>query len=203
MRRLVTMLILVALVAGAVSAAALAATTPTPKPATEATETSATLTLPGPGTSIDATVFAAHVLWDTSVTAQHARRISSLERRVRLLEAKVKVLWKYRHRHLRPKPKPRPRRRLVAQGYKRVSWFPPQRVAGPYVYREGTLGTAHKTLRFGTLVLLIHRNKRVFVRVIDRGPYIRGREYDLTKAAFARLAPLSAGVITCRVYIVR
>jgi len=51
----------------------------------------------------------------------------------------------------------------------------------------GTLGVANKTLPCGTLVKLRYQGRSVTVPVIDRGPYVAGREYDLTTATKARL----------------
>jgi rare lipoprotein A len=45
-----------------------------------------------------------------------------------------------------------------------------------------TLGVAHKWLPCGTKVALRYRGHTVVVPVIDRGPYSRGVEYDLTQA---------------------
>ena len=45
-----------------------------------------------------------------------------------------------------------------------------------------TLGVAHKSLPCGTKVTLRHDGRVVRVPVIDRGPYVAGREYDLTEA---------------------
>jgi len=51
----------------------------------------------------------------------------------------------------------------------------------------GSLGVAHKSLPCGTKVTFRHRGRVVRVRVIDRGPYVGGREYDLTAATARRL----------------
>ena len=45
-----------------------------------------------------------------------------------------------------------------------------------------TMGVANKTLPCGTLVTLRYGGRTVRVRVIDRGPYVAGREFDLTEA---------------------
>lgn len=45
-----------------------------------------------------------------------------------------------------------------------------------------TMGVANKTLPCGTRVTLRYGRHTVRVRVIDRGPYVAGREYDLTEA---------------------
>jgi rare lipoprotein A len=51
----------------------------------------------------------------------------------------------------------------------------------------GDLGVAHKSLPCGTKVTLRHRGRSVRVRVIDRGPYVGAREYDMTAATAQRL----------------
>jgi rare lipoprotein A len=45
-----------------------------------------------------------------------------------------------------------------------------------------TMGVANKTLPCGTLVTLRYNGRTVRVPVIDRGPYVAGREFDLTEA---------------------
>ncbi len=45
-----------------------------------------------------------------------------------------------------------------------------------------TMGVANKTLPCGTLITLRYGDRTVRVRVIDRGPYVAGREFDLTEA---------------------
>lgn len=43
-------------------------------------------------------------------------------------------------------------------------------------------GVAHRTLPCGTVVRLTHAGRSVAVPVVDRGPFIAGREFDLTYA---------------------
>jgi rare lipoprotein A (peptidoglycan hydrolase) len=50
-----------------------------------------------------------------------------------------------------------------------------------------TLGVANKTLPCGTKVLFQYGNRAIEVKVIDRGPYIAGREWDLTAATAVAL----------------
>jgi len=45
-----------------------------------------------------------------------------------------------------------------------------------------TMGVANKTLPCGTLVTLRYGDRTVRVPVVDRGPYVAGREFDLTEA---------------------
>lgn len=47
---------------------------------------------------------------------------------------------------------------------------------------SATMGVANKTLPCGTLVTLRYDGRSVRVPVVDRGPYVEGREYDLTEA---------------------
>jgi rare lipoprotein A (peptidoglycan hydrolase) len=72
-----------------------------------------------------------------------------------------------------------------------ASWYGPglyggHLACGGTLY-AGKLGVAHKTLPCGTKVTLRHNGRRVRVPVIDRGPYVGGREYDLTEATAQRL----------------
>jgi rare lipoprotein A (peptidoglycan hydrolase) len=59
----------------------------------------------------------------------------------------------------------------------------------------GRLGVAHKSLPCGSKVTLRHRGRSVRVRVIDRGPYVGGREYDLTEATARKLRFRGHGAI--------
>jgi rare lipoprotein A len=59
----------------------------------------------------------------------------------------------------------------------------------------GTLGVANKTLPCGTRVKLRYRGRTVTVPVIDRGPYVAGRDYDLTTATKARLGFPGVGTV--------
>lgn len=49
------------------------------------------------------------------------------------------------------------------------------------------LGVAHKTAPCGTLITFTYNGRSITVPVIDRGPYIAGREWDLTGATAAAL----------------
>jgi rare lipoprotein A (peptidoglycan hydrolase) len=63
----------------------------------------------------------------------------------------------------------------------------------------GRLGVAHKTLPCGSRLTLRKGSRTVRVRVIDRGPYVGGREFDLTEATARRLHFRGhGGVLTTR-----
>lgn len=59
----------------------------------------------------------------------------------------------------------------------------------------GTLGVAHKTLPCGTKVTFRYHGRSVTVPVVDRGPYVGGREWDLTSATKQRLGFGSTGTV--------
>jgi rare lipoprotein A len=72
-----------------------------------------------------------------------------------------------------------------------VSWYGPglygQKLSCGGRLSPGTLGVAHKTLPCGTRVTLRRGDRVIRVRVVDRGPYVGGREFDLTSATRAKL----------------
>jgi rare lipoprotein A len=53
--------------------------------------------------------------------------------------------------------------------------------------QAGQEGVAHRTLPCGTKVELRRKGRTVTTRVIDRGPYVAGRTFDLTGPAATRL----------------
>ena len=57
------------------------------------------------------------------------------------------------------------------------------------------LTAAHRTLPFGTRVRVtnVRNGKAVVVRIVDRGPYGRGRIIDLSRAAAVELDMISGG----------
>ncbi|MBJ7457660.1 MAG: hypothetical protein JHD02_00585 [Thermoleophilaceae bacterium] len=58
-----------------------------------------------------------------------------------------------------------------------------------------TVGVAHKTLPCGTRVAFKVGNRVVTARVIDRGPFIAGRDWDLTAALKYKLGFGSTGTV--------
>jgi rare lipoprotein A (peptidoglycan hydrolase) len=67
------------------------------------------------------------------------------------------------------------------------------------VLRVPELGVANKTLPCGTEVTFRYGNRAVRVPVIDRGPYIAGREWDLTGATAEALHFPGLGPIQWRI----
>jgi rare lipoprotein A len=69
------------------------------------------------------------------------------------------------------------------------------------IYNMHALTAAHPHLPFGTHVFVtnLKNRKRVKVRINDRGPFVRGRIIDVSRAAADRLGMLSDGVVQVRV----
>ena len=60
---------------------------------------------------------------------------------------------------------------------------------------DAGLNAAHKSLPFGTMVKVTNKRngKTVVVRINDRGPFIRGRVLDLSKAAANHIGMVRSG----------
>ncbi len=82
-----------------------------------------------------------------------------------------------------------------------VSWygdkFHGRKTASGKIYDKNELTAAHKTLPFGTKVRVtnIKNGKSVVVEINDRGPFIKSRVLDLSKAAFSEIGKTSSGVM--------
>jgi rare lipoprotein A len=68
------------------------------------------------------------------------------------------------------------------------------------IYNMHAMTAAHKTLPFGTVVLVtnLENNRQVRVTINDRGPFVRGRIIDLSYAAFKRLERVEKGTARVR-----
>jgi hypothetical protein len=82
-------------------------------------------------------------------------------------------------------------RRLTAYRQAEASYYGPglygNGVACGGTLEPGTLGVASKTLPCGAKVTFRYHGHTVTVPVIDRGPYVAGRDFDLTEATKQRL----------------
>ena len=72
-------------------------------------------------------------------------------------------------------------------------------------FDPGQLTAAHRTLPFGTRLQVtnMQTGKSVMVRVNDRGPYIDGRELDLSRYAAESLGIVDQGVVNVHMAIVQ
>jgi rare lipoprotein A len=81
-----------------------------------------------------------------------------------------------------------------------ASWYGPRfhgrRTASGERHDMYALTAAHKTLPFGTLVRVrsVMTGREVEVRINDRGPFIKGRVIDVSKAAAQALGMMEDGV---------
>jgi rare lipoprotein A len=88
--------------------------------------------------------------------------------------------------------------------YSRASWygkyFHGRQTATQELFNRHLVTAAHKTLPLGTFLLVTNLNnqEQIVVRVNDRGPYVRGREIDLSEGAAKLLGSHDGGVIAVR-----
>jgi rare lipoprotein A (peptidoglycan hydrolase) len=89
----------------------------------------------------------------------------------------------------------------TARIYRRAlaSWYGPGLYGGHLAcggtLTPNTLGVANKSLPCGTKVTLHYKGRTVRVPVVDRGPYVGAREFDLTAATKAKLGFGSTGTV--------
>jgi rare lipoprotein A len=80
-----------------------------------------------------------------------------------------------------------------------VSWYGEKYrgrlMANGKPFDPAALTVAHKSLPFGTRVQFQLGPRSIIATVTDRGPFVAGREFDLSSGAFARLAQIEAGLI--------
>lgn len=78
-----------------------------------------------------------------------------------------------------------------------ASWYSHAglRTASGEIANPSGYTAAHRTLPFGTKVRVtnLHNGRSVVVRINDRGPFVRGRVIDVSKAAAAEIGLVSRG----------
>jgi len=88
-----------------------------------------------------------------------------------------------------------------------ASWygdrFARKRTASGARFNPNAMMAAHRSLPFGSRVRVTDRRsgRSVLVRIVDRGPHVRGRVIDVSRAAARKLGFLRRG--TARVCITR
>ncbi|WP_083528741.1 septal ring lytic transglycosylase RlpA family protein [Hyphomicrobium sp. CS1BSMeth3] len=82
-------------------------------------------------------------------------------------------------------------------------YWQPQRVASGGWFNPNAMTAAHKTLPFGTRVRVTHagNGRSVVVKINDRGPYVRGRIIDLSKAAAGVIGMHGQGIAQVRMEV--
>jgi rare lipoprotein A len=80
-----------------------------------------------------------------------------------------------------------------------ASWYGPglygRKTACGQTLQATTIGVAHRNLPCGTMVKFVYRGSAVVAPVIDRGPYVNGRAWDLTAAASQALGFEGVGLV--------
>ena len=77
-----------------------------------------------------------------------------------------------------------------------ASWYAlTSKTASGERMNPAAMTAAHRSLPFGSKVVVTNQRngKSVVVRINDRGPFIKGRVIDLSKAAAGKLGFISAG----------
>jgi rare lipoprotein A (peptidoglycan hydrolase) len=80
-----------------------------------------------------------------------------------------------------------------------ASWYGPglygNKTACGQTLRPYTVGVAHRNLPCGTMVKFVYEGNAVVAPVIDRGPFVKGRAWDLTAAASEALEFEGVGMV--------
>jgi len=71
------------------------------------------------------------------------------------------------------------------------------------LFDPDAMTAAHRTLPFGTRLLVKRGSRSVVVTVNDRGPFVSGRELDLSWGAFRKLADPDLGLIEVKLEVLR
>lgn len=78
-----------------------------------------------------------------------------------------------------------------------ASWYGPgfegATTASGETFNPNDYTAAHKTLPFGTKLIVTYNGRSVVVRINDRGPYVAGRDLDLSQAAAEYIGLTAAG----------
>lgn len=83
--------------------------------------------------------------------------------------------------------------------------FDGRKTASGEVFDKSKLTAAHRTLPFGTKVLVTNmkNGRSVIVTINDRGPFKAGRIIDLSEAAARQLDMIQSGVVMVEIRIVK
>lgn len=93
----------------------------------------------------------------------------------------------------------KPTRKAMARRMRNqvATWYGPglwgNRTACGQTLKKRTKGVAHRKLPCGTRVTFAHRGRWVNARVIDRGPFVKGIRWDLTRKLAKKLGVLKKG----------
>jgi len=91
---------------------------------------------------------------------------------------------------------------MILIGFSESSLAAEQGIASYYAYpHKGGLIAAHRTLPLGSQVRVTNlvNGRTTVVKIIDRGPFVRGRIIDVSTAAASALGFRQAGVAPVRI----
>jgi rare lipoprotein A len=79
-----------------------------------------------------------------------------------------------------------------------------RKTASGEIFNNNLMTATHRTLPFGTNVLVtnVNNGKFVKVKINDKGPFIKKRIIDLTKAAFTEIEDLDKGFTKVEIMVV-
>ena len=81
-----------------------------------------------------------------------------------------------------------------ADGKMNASWYKDgRRTANGERFNPDGLTAAHRTMPFGTRLRLTHNGTSAIVRINDRGPFVRGKQLDLSRGAARQLGCIPKG----------
>jgi rare lipoprotein A len=82
--------------------------------------------------------------------------------------------------------------------------FQNRKTASGERFNNYAMTAAHKSLPFGTKVIVTNRKngRTVTVRINDRGPFVKGRIIDLSRAAFAKIENIDKGLAEVKIRVV-
>lgn len=96
--------------------------------------------------------------------------------------------------------------KFVATGKKwtcRASWygneFHGRRTSSGEIFNQWDYTVAHRSLPFGTYVAIERNGRRIVAKVTDRGPFISGREFDLSRGCAEALGITGVGTINVEI----
>lgn len=83
--------------------------------------------------------------------------------------------------------------------------FHGKKTASGEIFDQDDFTAAHRTLPFGTKVLVtnLENNKSVIVRINDRGPYKKNRLIDVSRAAAEELEMIKSGIVEVEVKVLK
>jgi len=107
--------------------------------------------------------------------------------------------------HKKPTPQPGEfeyKRTGIASYY--ANKFQSRKTASGEIFNNNLMTAAHRTLPFGTHVVVknLKNGKSVKVKINDRGPFIKRRIIDLSKAAFAKIENINKGYTKVEIMVV-